>query len=239
MVIDRDRAKTAWLQIQNCIIEVLNDKVRPVRARRIALNDVPRSTLNTDELSQVVRRFFEDLISERGERVAIPFFCVRAGLLVDPRQHVLTNDLLVFVRKFFQAGGKKTTPPRPNRKTWNSDFVKAIAANNTTACEWFDTIELKRCHLGLILDRKKRIVCREGYENKKVDLLSAPVEWHNFDVALSAYPNQARLASLETDYPGEWNVNARAVAVNALNKKLARLEIRVHERTLKDNSQES
>jgi len=240
MAIERDDAKTAWLQIQNHIIIRLNDSVRPVGASQIELNDVPRSTLTADQLCQGLRRFFEDLIYERDEKISPPPFCIRAGLLVDPRQHVLTNDLLVFVQKFigeYKDDDTRTPSPRPSRKAWNSDFVKAIAANNTSACEWFDTIELNRCHLELILDRKKRIVRREGYD-KEVDLLSAPVEWHNFDVALGAYPNQASLESLDTNYPGENNANARTAAVHALNKKLDRLKVRVNDRTLTDIAEE-
>jgi len=70
---------------------------------------------------------------------------------------------------------------------------------------------------------------REGYD-KVVDLLSAQNGWHIFKVILSAAPEQATLAALESGYPGEFT--ARWTAINALNRKLKHLKIKVRDRTL-------
>ena len=82
---------------------------------------------------------------------------------------------------------------------------------------------------GITVDHVNRRVRREGYD-REVDLFRTQVGWHIFKVILSAAPEQATLDALEPDYPGEFD--ARATAINGLNRKLRPLNIKVRDRTL-------
>ena len=82
---------------------------------------------------------------------------------------------------------------------------------------------------GITLDHVNRRVRREGYD-REVDLFSTQIGWHIFKVILSAAPEQATLDALQSDYPGEFD--ARATAINDLNRRLRPLKIKVRDRTL-------
>jgi hypothetical protein len=89
--------------------------------------------------------------------------------------------------------------------------------------------EWTRHHFAILVNEKTRTIRRDGYD-KDFDLSSSGIGWHIFSVALRAAPKQAALKDLQTDYPGEWS--ARSVATQDLNRRLAPVRIKVHDRTL-------
>jgi hypothetical protein len=83
--------------------------------------------------------------------------------------------------------------------------------------------------LGIDVDFAKKIVYGRG---KAIEFERSHVQWHIFRVALSAFPGTFSLDDLRKDYPGEQDDVARQVATMHLNKKLARLDLRIKNRLL-------
>jgi hypothetical protein len=160
----------------------------------------------------------------------------------------------LLMRNWADQGGMPPLPPQPNigdrglfQATYGfgyNDIVdKTVLLNIAqTIIEWCMLAEagpppkgtpalpnITEHVYGITLDHVNRRVRREGYD-KEVALFSTQVGWHIFKVTLSAAPEQATRDALESGYPGE--LTARWTAINALNRKLKRLNLKVRDRTL-------
>lgn len=83
--------------------------------------------------------------------------------------------------------------------------------------------------LGITVDRIKKTVSKG---TKIIEFERSEVQWHIFNVALTAHPGAYSLEGLNDGYPGESDKNSRKAAITHLNRKLRRVGLRIEQRTL-------
>ncbi len=135
--VSSQRAKTAWLQIHNQIVELLNKQLRPPDAPRIQLADVAKSAMTSRGLLERIRIFFTGLRVSRDVTPPCPDFCFRRrcdrdyGLLGGPWDgDIVDYQLPEYIKAVQQSSGV-------DRKTWDEEFVKDISDLVDEVNTWF------------------------------------------------------------------------------------------------------